>query len=760
MPQQTEIIATPTFQRTRFDNGLGRQAVAVFTALIDQDGRQIERGIKGPVDDESHEPRIRVPYRFYGHWTTYTNPRTGRAERQFQFSSFVRSAQPKGRSAVVAYLSQAPHVGRVTATHLWDLYGEDSVERLRESADQVARAVRNLSIDHALEASAWLESNQKLEETMIELTGLFDRRGLPRNTARLAVREWGNRAFQIVSANPHALMRFPGVGFKRADAMYLELGLPPARLKRQALACQYGVRSSGGGDTWHYNAVAKHAVYQAISGADTAPAKAVRLAVRAGLLASQYTDGKDGPIDPFGSFYWLADANQAKTERKLAVRAAGLMQQPSLYGEARTQLDWNKLSSHQAEQLQSATINGSSLGVLCGSPGTGKTYTIAQLAKAIRRKFGAGQLAIAAPTGKAAVRCTEAMSENGLELTARTIHSLLGVDGISGGFAHNRHNPLPYMFVIVDEASMVDTDLMQSLLDAVPAGSHVLLVGDVNQLLPVGHGAPLRDLIAAGVPTGELTEIKRNSGGIVEACAAIRDGLRFEVGDNLVSRTGDDAAAVVLEAARHSNVDPTWGVQVVTAINRNSPLCRKQLNEELQQSLNPNRSVPGCPFRLGDKVICTKNSWLQLVGPPGPGVISRDDGRAYCANGEIGRVTEVQAKLMKVELSAPQRVLWAPLGRADDGESRSDFDLAYAISVHKSQGSEFPVVIVCLDDSPSANRVGDRAWVYTAISRAKQRCVLWGDLQTAHRWVRKDRMFQRKTFLRELVEERSAAPTT
>src|SRR5262245_18938904 len=187
------------------------------------------------------------------------------------------------------------------------------------------------------------------------------------------------------------------------------------------------------------------------------------------------------------------------------------------------------LSPHQREQLSRATAGP--VGAFIGSPGTGKTFCIASLIRALADRHGLESIAVAAPTGKSATRCTAAIQRHGIDLTASTIHRLLGVRNGSSDvfrFEHGENNPLPYRFVLIDESSMLDTDLAASLFSTCAPGTHVLFVGDPYQLPPVGHGVPLRDLLHAGLPQGELTEIQRNAGMIVRACAAIKADRRFE----------------------------------------------------------------------------------------------------------------------------------------------------------------------------------------------------------------------------------------
>jgi exodeoxyribonuclease V alpha subunit len=431
------------------------------------------------------------------------------------------------------------------------------------------------------------------------------------------------------------------------------------------------------------------------------------------------------------------------------------------------------LTPHQSTQLHLATSGP--IGILGGGPGTGKTFTVASLCQRLSASVGLEQVAVGAPTGKAAVRVTETLASHGVSLRARTWHSLLR-GGVESGFEHNESNPLPFRVLIGDESSMVDTDLMAAILRARATGTLVLLVGDVHQLPPVGHGAPLRDLIAAGLPYGELTEIKRNSGGIVEACHAIRQGRRWECGDNLRLAEAGDADSQVQEMLRTvkkqaaAGVDAINDCQVLAAVNAKSPLSRARLNGILQAELNAAGQRAGSnPFRVGDKIVCLKNGRYPVTefDDSDPDIDVSDKGEVYVANGELARVLHVEASMTVARLQNPLRVVRIPRGQSgtgstpnegeqsNEGETASgtgcSWDLGYCLSVHKSQGSEWPVVVTMLDSYPGAKMVCSREWLYTAISRAKERGYLVGLKGTADAMCRRQAIWKRKTFLRERI---------
>lgn len=432
----------------------------------------------------------------------------------------------------------------------------------------------------------------------------------------------------------------------------------------------------------------------------------------------------------------------------------------------------SSLSDHQRDKL--ALAMAARLGLLLGTPGTGKTYTTGALVDVLAEDYGMRSIAVCAPTGKAAVRMSAAMHRAGVPLRATTIHQLLeiGANGHDGGdwqFKRNAKNPLDQRFVIVDEASMVDTDLAAALFAALGAETHLLFVGDPYQLPPVGHGAPLRDLIAAGVPYGELTEIQRNAGLIVRACAAIRAGEDFEACDRFEEEAGRNLRHIEEEKAEQQlerlltlfvrladsghNWHPLWDVQVILATNDSGPLCRKAVNRLLQAHLNPlGVSSPDHSFRVGDKIICLRNHWgLDANDPRG--------NPHYIANGEIGEVLDVsRAGKIMVSFNRPERTIVAPVGKSkgeeEEGHSGTrscDFDLGYAITCHKSQGSEWPVVIVLIDNSSGARRICTREWLYTALSRASQLCITIGRLHSAQLIAKRPALDRRKTLLAERI---------
>ena len=761
----TEITAEFIDEKHRFENSDGDVIVGLARhSEGDENGNLVE--IKGAADWDELKPRH--TYRFWGRWAEYENRRTGIVSQQFHFDRFIM-ATPANKEGVIIYLQTAGaglRFGPARAKALWEEFGRDAVRTVRdceaETLEALQRARLPLSVDDYQKLAAVLKKQQKTERCTIDLAELLNGRGFPKSTSRLLIKKWGVEAVQIVREDPYILMNFPGCGFKNTDKFYLSLGLPPDALRRQSLAAWYALHSNTNGDTWFPRKVAERGIESCVAGAKIRKDEAIQLAVDSQLLQLCDTQGIAGPIVRSG-YSWAAESRKAKNEGELAGLVAAAVKEinrwPSIDG-------IEAIDGEQPAALAAAMAGP--IGILGGSPGTGKTYAGAALIKLLISRFGVDAIGIGAPTGKAAVRLTEVLNSYGLKVQARTWHSLLGVETAEGGrweFTHNQDNPFRYRVLIGDESSMVDTDLMAAIFRARAKGCLVLLIGDVYQLPPVGHGAPLRDLIAAGLPYGELRQIRRNSGGIVETCAAIRDGLAWEPGDNLRlfenSTPAEQIRAIfkTLEDHEHAGLDPVWDCQILAAVNLKRPLCRETLDLALRAELNQSHATKGQLFRVDDKIVNGSNAKFKALPDDRPDALISKTGDHYIANGELAKVLEVGPKTIVAQLDNPGRTILIPAarpmqnddGEAIDGGSGSSWDLGYCLSVHKSQGSEWPVAIVMGDEYPGAKMVCSREWLYTGISRAKKVCHLIGRKATFDAMARKVSLGSRKTLLKERI---------
>ena len=772
MPQLEEITVEYLGEKFRFSNPDGDVVIGEGHTNGAINGTVT---LKGPADTD--ELLRRHTYRFYGHWTEYSNKRTGQKEKQFAFQTFV-AAQPHNRQGIVAYLrvaGEGHHFGQARAVALWELYGTEAVKVMRETPDVAAAALgkRGLSLSavSAGKIAAILTQKAALEACTIELTELLSGRGLPKATTRYAIAKWGNAAADIIRRDPYKLMAFPGCGFSRCDQLWLHFRRPAGRLKRQALAAWYALYADNNGHVWFPRSVAVEAIRKTVAGAALRTDRAIELCLRAGLLREIRTDGASGPIVEGGSYPWLATAEHADNERELAELVAAASQE-TYHWPAIESIE--KIDGEQPEILAKAL--GGPIAILSGRPGSGKSFTTANLVRACLNIFGEDSICIGAPTNIAAQRLTEYMAGEGLAIRARTWHSILGRPVIKGTkWRHNEKNPLPCKLLIGDEESMKSAEMMLDVFKARAVGTQFLIVGDINQLPPIDAGAPLRDFIAAGLPYGELRKIRRFTGGIAETCSAICDGQPWGAGDNLeifeVDDIGLQQQVVIqqLDLARDEGIDPIWDTRIIVARNE----TRRRLNTVLQAHLNRRPGVPGSPFRIGDKIINTANTEFTIVE------VDRDDeeievnekgDRVRCVNGDLGEVLEVCDGYFVVKVLSPTRVVKVPRKAVaakqasqggDDGKDSADADaesktgtgcsweLAYAITFHKSQGSEFPwaILVVGKDDT----RMGCRELVFTGISRGKQKAKLVGLKWVYDRMCQRVALPQRKTLLKERI---------
>jgi len=303
-----EIAVTIDYESQRW--GTSDPYTVILNGHIADDEVGEEITLKGPTD--GNHPQQHLTYRFYGSMTSY------RGQPQFKYTTFVHQA-PHSRAGVIKYLTNAPGIGLAFARKLWDLYKGDAVRILRTDPAAAAQAVDRLGVESAMKAAEWLDREKALEDCTIELVDLLEGHGLPKGIVKQAILKWGNLAANLIRKNPYIMMQLRGAGFKRCDALYLELDYPPERLKRQALCAWYHLASNTDGDTWYPRTVVEVGLNGAIGGAKVRSDRAIELADRAGVIAITRTDGVNGAPHWDGSFEWMADAKKARNEAKLAM---------------------------------------------------------------------------------------------------------------------------------------------------------------------------------------------------------------------------------------------------------------------------------------------------------------------------------------------------------------------------------------------------------------------------------------------------------
>lgn len=695
------------------------------------------------------ELRRGVSYLFVGLWGD--DPKYG---PQFLVHGFVESASPDRKGFVKYLIDKCAGIGKKTAEALHDAYDDQCLAVLRETPDRVV-ADGILAANVASDASRTLKENYDVERATVALTAMFTGLSFPQSAVREAIKKWGLTAHERLKRRPYMAMQLKGVGFGRADQLYLAAGHRPNAMKRQALFIEHWMGSDGAGHTW-YDTTRREkdclwaAVIKEIANAE--PMKAILLARRARRITER------------GRF--VTPTERANAERSIKESIERLLATAPKWGEVLPAPEGEPgPTEHQAKGIAAATMLP--IGVLAGSPGTGKTYSLAAIITAMKKANPSLPIMVAAPTGKAAVRATESLAKNGVSLRARTVHKLLVPKPGDGGwnFQFDKSNQLDAGLLVVDEASMLDCSITSKLLEACPAGMHVLFVGDPNQLAPVGHGAPLRDLIAAGVPCGELREIKRNAGRIVQVCADMRDGKLFRAPpvfdggvENLrlaESKTEDAQLSRLEETLKELKArgfDVLREVQILCPLNGKSRVSRVKINELLAPKLNPGERTG--KWLVGDKVINLKNDYhpavSEIIDLDLEATTIRTDAKSkleiYVANGEIGFISGVEEGKLIIDFDSPKRCVKVAAG----GES-CPVDLAFAISIHKSQGSEWPAVIVIGDTS--AEYIACRELWYTAISRASKECHIIGAAHTVVQQSQRVSLNDRKTFLADDVRE-------
>jgi exodeoxyribonuclease V alpha subunit len=748
-------------------------------------------------------------YRFYGTHKEY------RGEPQFSARSFTLAEQ-HDRGAVVRYLEAAGAgygLGAASASTLFDKFGAAAVTVVRTDPETAHAALKaagrcRVSLANMKVIASILERSAKTEDTRIAIDGIIRGIGFPRDLPKELIRRYGAKAADVLKTDPFRLLvdNFYGCGFAKVDNLYQKLGLPLDDLKRQMFCGVNAIHKDRSGSTWFPVQFVEKAIEAKVGDAEVQPGKAVRLGIHGGYLSEVFTSTPGGaPLvhasgeQPGGRIQWIAERRRDSAELLIAEKLAQLALATPHWPRVE---ECKGISDHQAAALVKATM-----GAVCsliGGPGTGKSHTTAAYIKACIAKFGSENIAVAAPTNKAAVRLTNALRANDIDLTAVSEHRLLGVDSVQGSvwtFRHNERKPIRYKVIFLDESSMRAPNMLCSILRACPAGTHIMFVGDTMQLPPIEPGAAFRDMLGSGVlPFGELTEPQRNAGDIVFACDDIRRGVEFRQSAKLDWRReeGDDRPPANFKFVRAENpdaqverlvevlqmmggegFDPTWDCQVMVALNKQGKVSRLPLNEMLQRELNPNGSGPkGAVYLTGDKVVCEANGMYKLAEKPTSlDANSEAEKTTFIAKGEFGRVTESEPSKVVVEFEGRGEagtvivpVFNAKVATREDEENAASVEeteegggdesggdggtrlsLAYACTVHKLQGAEAAVALPMVDESMAARGICTKEHFFTAISRGKVLTLPIGKIEVARGFCRRSALDGRKTFLHERI---------
>lgn len=724
LPELQELEGT--LERLTYHNEENGYTVARFVPK----GKKYEVTVVGPMLGVNVGESLRL----WGLWTTH--PEYG---RQFEVRRY--SVQlPATVEGIRKYLGSGliKGIGPVTAERIVAHFGLETLEVIETAPGRLAEVPGVAHKRVAMIARAWKEQ-QAIKEIMLFLQAHDVSTGL----AVKIYKEYGDAAISIVRSDPYRLARdIFGIGFKTADKIAQKLGIAPDAPERVQAGLRYVLGTFS--DDGHVFATRDQLVTAGSALLEVPPDLCEW---HLDLLLGQEELIADGPCIYLPPFYYAEGGIATKIRLLLDSQRDRL----AFYRSA----DWPRvfdwLDAHSsftlADRQKEAVLMAltQKVGILTGGPGTGKstiTGTIIRLLKAKGKS-----VLLAAPTGRAAKRLSEATG-----LPAQTIHRLLEFSPRAGQqFLRDRQNPLDADMIIVDEASMIDTLLMNHLLKAVEAGSHLLLVGDADQLPSVGAGNVLRDLIASGcVPTVQLDTIFRqaaesliivnahriNRGEFPRFPRQSRDFFFFHQPDP------EKAAALVLDLVkrripRQFGFDPERDIQVLSPMHRGA-VGVGSLNVRLQESLNP--AQPGRAeykhghrtLRVGDRVMQVRNNYEKNV-----------------FNGDMGHIVAINLdeQTFTVEFD----------GQPVDYEFYQADQLvhAYAVSVHKSQGSEYPVVVMPL--LTQHYLMLQRNLLYTAVTRAKEMVVLVGTKQAIAMAVRNDKIAERNTRLDVRLREMEPA---
>jgi exodeoxyribonuclease V alpha subunit len=644
-----------------------------------------------------------------GEWITATGEWVNDRTHGQQFKAqFLRSSPPTSADGIEKYLSSGMirGVGPVYAKKLVRAFGEKvfdiieaTPERLRE-VDGIGQ-VRAASI-----LAAWAE-----QKAVREIMVFLHSHGVGTARAVRIFKTYGADAIQVMTENPYRLARdIRGIGFKTADAIAMKLGIEKTAMVRVRAGISYAL------------AEAMNEGHCGLPTEELMPLSEKLLEVPQELVRTALDlELQEGTVvaDQVGETSCVFLAGLYRAERTIAERVMRLANGtlPWAWIDPDKALPWVAeriglaLAESQIAAIRLALM--SKAVVMTGGPGVGKTTIVRAILRILSAKNV--KLLLCAPTGRAAKRMTEA---TGFE--AKTIHRLLEVDPKSGGFKRGEDNPLDCDLLVVDEASMVDVMLMQALLKAVPDRAAILIVGDIDQLPSVGPGQVLADVISSGaVPVVRLTEVFRQAAQsrIIISAHRINQGsipdlsppetesdfyfVQAEDPETAVSRIIE---LVKTRIPRRFGLDPIRDIQVLCPMNRGGVGARS-LNIELQAALNPagDRKVErfGWTFAPGDKVMQIENDY---------------DKEVY--NGDIGFIDDVDPQAGEIIVRFDGRSVTYEFGELDM------LVPAYAATIHKSQGSEYPAVIIPILTQHYA--MLQRNLLYTGVTRGKRLVVLVG----------------------------------
>lgn len=692
---------------------------------------------------------------------------------QFKVESY-EIREPEGREAVERYLGSGAikGIGKALAARIVRKFGEDTLRILEEEPERLAE-IKGISMKKARDIAKQADAQRSQRAAMLFL----QQYGVSLALGVKIYTKYGEEMYSILRENPYRLAEdIDGVGFKTADAIAAKIGIAADSEYRIRCGILYVLGlASGEGSVYlpEWDLTAKTADLLGVADGDV-ERQIMSLAIERKIIIRNHTSAEGMPEESLSegknrivylARYYYLELNAARMLCDLNVRVTAdedadierrLMHVLESGGSRNIVLE-----EEQKQAILSAAKYG--LFILTGGPGTGKTTTINQMLRFFESENM--DIRLAAPTGRAAKRMTET---TGYE--ASTIHRLLEISSMSDEmgesvrFERNEQNPLETDVVIIDEMSMVDIFLMYSLLSALPVGTRLVLVGDVDQLPSVGPGAVLRDMLRSGAfPSIRLSRIFRQaaSSDIIVNAHKINSGQQIVLGnkskDFFFLRRSDPNLIIsnIIELVRdklpgYVDAKP-FDIQVLSPM-RKGALGVERLNRILQEYLNPpseekaERMFGDNKFRVGDKVMQIKNNYqIEWEIKRGRYGIVVDHGQGIF-NGDMGTIREINefANILTIEFDEGRFVDY-PFSNIEE------LELAYAVTIHKSQGSEYPAVILPLLTGP--RMLFSRNLLYTAVTRARKCVMILGSEETVRGMIENVTQQMRYTSLDERILE-------
>ena len=702
------------------------------------------------------EPRTGARYRLEGRFTIH--PKYG---EQFNVSS-CEEILPEGADAILEFLSAGNirGIGPATAKAIVEVFGDESLRVIEETPEKLL-SISGIGVKTLSRISESFGESREFANTSIELREL----GIEMSEAVRVYKMYGKDSVRIVKENPYTLAEdIRGVTFSKADAIAARIGVEPDSSVRIESGIRHMLKQwAASGSTLVPESLLVEKTSEFLDVMMENTRESLRDMIFAGELEEDSIEGVQ-VIYLYGYFH----AEQRVAHALMDIRDAKQKPVPVMTGSAvnaagEIARQFNEggveLSKEQERAILECLANN--ITIITGGPGTGKTTIINTLVSIF--DFAGLEVALAAPTGRAAKRMEEATGR-----TAMTIHRLLEFvwsdEEDTLNFGRDEENPLEQDVIIIDEASMIDLMLMDGLLKAVKPGTRIIFTGDADQLPPVGAGNVLRDMIASEcIPTIRLKEIFRQAegSGIVTNSHLINNGEypAQQSGNDfyIISKSSDFSISETIKELVGGRIEAGFDfirsaddIQVLTPTKRGM-LGAPSLNAMLQEVINPadpskaELRYGSVIFREGDKVMQLKNNYGAEWRTAGS--ISTGEG---VFNGDMGVVLSIDTELKKMTVMMDDRII------DYCGEMLEEIDLAYAVTVHKSQGSEFPAVIMPVFRFPPM--LMTRNLLYTAVTRGKKLVVIVGDPARVRAMIDNNRVDGRYTGLKERLLALDADP--